>query len=354
MTQIFNVLFFSEPSRLVENAPLSFDQHHQLPRGSTISLKSTRLFGVSPYLASHTIPMLLCIAFAAPAAPSLTLPLSPDASCEKTYRLGNIIDLFLQERLTFFSFLLRRSSALLAEPCPGTFGAWLAAAKRLPAKSLSYLPRHDWLLYDPESIAAIATHPIVHTLRAEAEAFAATRYLSGLPPSPLVGGLVAQSDPGLMVVHFRVGDFLRHTNESFMLGLVEAMLTAVSQSGVKPVEIIVLNGDATFDCCSSSGATDRLALSAASARIGRRLWHSLSVLYPQSKMERNPPGNADSDFMLAALSASYLVTGAGSFAASAALVSKGICFSPSLRNLNFPARGRRQSFSLRGGAWRFY
>ncbi len=320
-------------------------------RGSTISLKSTRLFGVPPYLASHTIPML-CIAFAAPAAPSLTLPLSPDASCEKTYRLGNIIDLFLQERLTFFSFLLRRSSALLAEPCPGTFGAWLAAAKRLPAKSLSYLPRHDWLLYDPESIAAIATHPIVHTLRAEAEAFAATRYLSGLPPSPLVGGLVAQS--GLMVVHFRVGDFLRHTNESFMLGLVEAMLTAVSQSGVKPVEIIVLNGGATFDCCSSSGATDRLALSAASARIGRRLWHSLSVLYPQSKMERNPPGNADSDFMLAALSASYLVTGAGSFAASAALVSKGICFSPSLRNLNFPARGRRQSFSLRGGAWRFY
>lgn len=239
--------------------------------------------------------------------------------------------------------LSSRSSASLARPCPHTFGAWLAAAKRRPEKPLSYLPVGGWILYDPKHIANISVRPIVQTLRAEAEAFAATRY----------GYDGSLTRPGLMVVHFRVGDFLRHTNESVMLGLVEAMLAVVRRSGIAPEEIVVLNGGADFDCCASDVAADGPALREASARVIQRLWVGLSHLYPRSKMEHNPPGNSDTDFLLAA-SAIYLVTGAGSFAVSAALVNTGLCFSPSLVNMNFPADGRGPTFSLRGGDWRFY
>jgi len=229
---------------------------------------------------------------------------------EKDYRLGNIIDAwygreFVQRKACDFVGMVARNQE--------TFGNFLAT--ETPSDCPSHLREDNkfienatewWWCYFYDNHRSIYPH-FTNSLRD-----AITKYGKIKPPTT----------PHTLVIHLRVGDFLRLQGTLDVHHLVQAIDLLKST----PDTVEIMNGGARFNCDSKTFTE--------SNELIQKLLEMVSNKLPEANVKIIESDNADDDFFRM-VNAPMLITGAGSYAVIAAAANRGQRLTPALKNMNF-------------------
>ncbi len=197
----------------------------------------------------------------------------------------------------------------------------------------------SWGLYNYPTIRLLMPQ-LRHDLRAMMREYA--KFDSSLAHPIYEGG------PSHLVVHYRLGDFV--TN-SWCISPVDIAETAAS---LNPSVIEIMDGgvkhldqvDGYFDTPHRVNRTRQQTALRISSELQGDLESALRAAAPSARIMRSAATTVDADWFRMA-HAPMLVTGAGSFAVTAAVASHGQQIrTPAAANLNFPDRATRPAEHL--------
>lgn len=286
-----------------------------------------------------------------PLPPSIGLPTRPAGRSE---RLGNVIDSWYFASLGSGVALAH----LMSMTCnvPVCFGRYLAtqidatsatAAQRAAATAES-LKHSSWGMYSYPTMRLLMPQ-LRHDLRG-----AMRRYAHEHDPS-----LINQHYEGgsrHLLVHYRLGDFVTNS------WCIPPTDLAAAAAPLDPTVVEIMDGGKRhLDQVDGYSATPHRANRTRqqfalhlSVDLQGELEAALRAALPSAKIVRPAPASIDADWFRLA-QAPLLLTGAGSFAVTAAIAAAhaSTVRTPAADNLNFPNRARREVEQLASN-WRTY
>ena len=300
------------------------------------------VYGAGAQNTSQAIAAML-----APLAPSRAPPSG------RSERLGNVIDSWYFASLGVGP----RVASLVAMSCgletcfarylSSRMGRVSASASQAEAAKQEAQQHESWGLYSYPTIRTLMPQ-IRHDLRAAMREYAEQH-------DPALARQQYEGGASHLVVHYRLGDFV--TNR----WCVPPDDVAAAAAQLEPRVVEVMDGgthhlDQVDGFSASPHRANRSRLQQA-ARMGSDLSGALEAALrramPTARIVRHTPVSADADWYRIA-HAPLLVTGAGSFATTAAIASHGAHVrTPAAANLNFPDRGTRAAEQLAPN-WRTY
>ena len=251
-----------------------------------------------------------------------------------------------------------RISTLITMSCNAevSFGRYLAtrlgqisATPEQTGRAIAELSKHEsWGFYTYPTIRALMPQ-LRHDLRAAMRGYSEA-FDSSLMRQSYEGG------PSHLVVHYRLGDFV--TNRWCVPPRdVAAAASALSPSIVEIMDGGVRHLDQIDGWSAGPHKANRSRIAFANRVNGEvqlLLEEALRAAVPSARLIRHTPVSIDADWYRIA-NAPMLITGAGSFAVTAAIAGLGHHIrTPAADNLNFPDRGPRPATEVLAHNWRTY
>ena len=217
------------------------------------------------------------------------------------YRLGNIIDWW------YGKYHVIQKIEPMPHIYPNTLGAFMMKQEpRYFTPSTEFLedaPRYWWeKMSNLKSVYPDFNRSVRHVMR--------QYFRFRFPPSE-----------GTCVIHFRLGDFLRHS----LLFDHNVMIRALDKLPKSPTRFEIMNGG-RLHLASQKDIIE-------SDRILKDIKRKIKRKFPKAQVVLIDSDNADDDFYRM-VKAPMLVTGLGSFAILAAACNKNFRLTPALRNVS--------------------